>query len=98
MQARITLVLAATAVAFGLAATAASASTPCTDQPRSAWMKAEEVRTRLEQQGYRIRRVKVDNNCYEVYATDRDGKQVEMYVDPVTAKTVSTKVESKERR
>jgi hypothetical protein len=28
--------------------------------------------------------------CYEVYATDKSGKKVELFLDPVTAKIVHT--------
>ena len=39
--------------------------------------------------GYRIKTFKVINNsCYEIYGFDREGRIVEAYFNPVTARLV----------
>ena len=42
---------------------------------------AAEVRARnrsLQADGYKVRQIKVEGGCYEVYATDKDGKRANM--------------------
>ena len=34
--------------------------------------------------GYEVKNIKIEPGCYEIFAPDTNGKQVEMYVDPIT--------------
>jgi hypothetical protein len=80
------------AVAALLAATLPTlASETCTEVPQEKWLKPEQVQARLEAQGYDVRRVKREGNCYEVKAL-RGGKRVEAKVDPSDAKVVRERV------
>lgn len=60
----------------------------CTEAPRDKWIKEEDFKKQLEQQGYKIRKFKQPGTCYEIYGTDKDGKKVEIYFDPVDGKIV----------
>ncbi len=74
--------LAATALC---AATAAIAGPTC-NQPKNQWMKEADFKKSLTDQGYAIKTFKVTKGqCYEIYGTDKAGKKVEIYFDPVTA-------------
>lgn len=73
-------VLATSGVAF------ASDGTPAA--PRDQWMTVDQIKETFTQKGYQVRQVKVEDNGYEVYALDKDGKRFEADVDPVTGAVV----------
>lgn len=76
---------AAALVTFSLGAFASSA---CTDAPRSKWLPEKEVQVRLEKQGYSVKRVKVEDSCYEAHVTGKDGKKTELKINPVDGTTM----------
>jgi hypothetical protein len=76
--------LAATFAVTGVAF--ASDDTPAA--PRDQWMTADQIKETFTQQGYQVRQVKVEDDGYEVYALDKDGKRFEADVDPVTGAVV----------
>lgn len=63
----------------------------CTDLPQDKWMKEEEFKKKVEEMGYKIRKFKQPGTCYEIYGTDKDGKKVEVYFNPVDASVVKSK-------
>lgn len=72
------------AVAFAmLVATSAQASEDC-DAPTRDWKGREAVRALAAQRGWTLRRIKIDDGCYEVYGTDEIGRHFEAKIDPVT--------------
>lgn len=74
-----------------LASTAAFAGPSCT-APKDKWIKDTEFKAQLEQQGYNIKTFKVTKgDCYEIYGTDKAGKKVEIYFDPVSGKALEQK-------
>ena len=80
-----------TAIALVLLGAAAPAlATECTSEPMEKWMKPEQVEKLLTEQGYEVRKVKVEDSCLEAYAT-KDGKRMEVYLDPVSGKIVKIK-------
>jgi hypothetical protein len=57
----------------------------CDSGPKSAWQPQEKLEKQLaDQNGWKIRRVKEDGGCYEVYAFDKNGDRVNAYYHPVT--------------
>lgn len=73
------------------AAGAAMASPTCT-APKDSWKPEASFKKELEGQGYQIRNFKVTKgNCYEIYGTDKAGKKVEIYFDPVSGKALEQK-------
>lgn len=56
----------------------------CTDQPKEKWMSEEAFKAKVTAEGYTIRKFKTPGTCYEIYGTDKSGKNVEIYFDPVT--------------
>ena len=44
----------------------------------------EHLEAKLKTDGWAVRKAKVDGGCYEVYATDDEGRRVEAYFDPAT--------------
>jgi hypothetical protein len=68
----------------------------CTDQPKEKWMTEEAFKAKVEGEGYKISKFKQPGTCYEIYGTDKDGKKVEIYYNPVDGTPVSK--EKKEKK
>jgi len=80
-------------VAMGMAALALPASAGfknCTTAPEKDWMAPEKLHEMLKQQGYEVRKIKREGSCLEAYAI-KDGKRVELYMDPTNGKVVRMK-------
>ena len=74
--------LLTTALAM-LASGAAFASESCS-VPKAEWQPEQALRQKLETEGWKIDRIKIDNGCYEVYGTDGKGQRAETYFNPKT--------------
>jgi hypothetical protein len=83
----------ATAFAATLAAGAAQASDKCAT-PQAEWQPKEALQQKLEGDGWKIKKIKVDDGCYEVYGTDAQGKRMEIYFDPKSFAVVKSDSES----
>lgn len=87
-----------TILTFSALALTAAAAAPaladddarCGNAPRDQWMSEDAIKAKGTEMGYDVRRVKVDDGCYELYALDKNGAKVELYLDPVTAAVVRT--------
>lgn len=62
----------------------------CDSGPRETWQPQEKLEKQLTEKGWKIRRVKEDGGCYEVYAFDEKGERVEAYFHPKTLALVPT--------
>jgi len=60
------------------AAGPAFAEGKCTNAPKSKWRPKSVLASLLQADGYKVRQIKVEGGCYEVYATDKDGKRANM--------------------
>ncbi|WP_374307035.1 PepSY domain-containing protein [Dongia sp.] len=67
--------------AFG--AGSASAAELC-NVPEAEWQPKEALQKQLEADGWKIKKIKIDEGCYEVYGTDKSGQRMENYYDPKT--------------
>ena len=74
------------------AATSASATglATCDSGPKSGWQPQDKLEKELTAKGWKVRRIKEDGGCYEVYAMDDKGQRVEAYFHPVTFAPVPT--------
>ena len=83
------------AVALLLAGTAVAAQATglatCDSGPKSGWQAVEKLEKELTDKGWKVRRIKEDGGCYEVYALNDKGERVEAYFHPVTFAPVPTK-------
>lgn len=73
---------------LSLSAFASTYAGSCTTETKSKWMTPAAVQTKFEQRGYVVRRVKSSGTCYEIYAKDKEGKKVELFVSPADATVV----------
>ena len=65
-----------TAIAFVVASPAFAAGSACSKAPKTAWQPKSKLESMLKAEGLKIRQIKVENGCYEVYATNKSGKRV----------------------
>lgn len=81
----------AVALVFALpAAAGATGLATCDSGPEDRWQPRETLEQRLTEQGWQVKRIKVDGGCYEVYALDDKGERVEAYFHPETLERVPT--------
>ena len=52
--------------------------------PKAQWQPTSALVKKLEGQGWKIRNMKIDSGCYEVYGTDGNGKLRETHFDPAS--------------
>jgi hypothetical protein len=63
----------------------------CESEPRSQWQPPEKLEKQLTEQGWKVRRIKEDGGCYEVYAFNEKGERIEAYFHPHTLAPVPVK-------
>ena len=56
----------------------------CEPIPKEQWKPQAELERKLTDMGWKIRRIKIENGCYEVYGTDEKGGKVEVFFHPKT--------------
>lgn len=49
------------------------------------------LREKLEAEGWTIKRIKIDDGCYEVHALDAAGRRLEAHFDPGTLAAITSK-------
>ena len=79
-------------IAFALASTTAFAGAKCEKHPKNEWIKEVDAKTKIAEQGYNIKKFKVDGNCYEIYGTNKEGKKAEVYFDTKTLAVVKSEI------
>jgi hypothetical protein len=52
--------------------------------PEAEWQPEQALRQKLEAEGWKVNRIKIDAGCYEVYGFDVEGRRAETYFDPKT--------------
>jgi hypothetical protein len=70
----------------------AFASANCPKYPKTEWMSEADAKARIAEQGYTIKKFKVDGNCYEIYGTNKEGKRAEVYFDVKTLNIVKAEI------
>lgn len=92
MQRIITVAASMAVIVLGTAgAQASSLGRPCTDAPESQYLSVTQIQAKAEAQGYTVERVKIAKACGEVYALDKAGAKVELFLDPTNGNIVGTK-------
>ncbi len=71
----------------------AFAGAQCSPHPENERIPPQQFQQQLRQQGYEIRRFKIDGNCYEIYGKNRQGQKVEIYFDTKTGQAVKTEID-----
>lgn len=69
------------------------AAADCPVYPKEEWASEDTLKQALTDEGYKIKKFKVDGNCYEIYGWNRQGKRVEIYFDTKTLAIIKAEVE-----
>jgi len=86
MNTRTIIAIAALALMSG----SALASSDKCNEPKDKWMSMDDAKAKVVAMGYEVRKLKVEDGCYEAYAI-KDSKKYELYMNPVTAEVVEMK-------
>jgi hypothetical protein len=87
------IIITLVAATFAAAIPAAASSENCGDAAQSQWLSIADITTKATGMGYKVRQVKVEDGCYEIYAVDKNGNRVEAHFNPVTAEVVKTETD-----
>ena len=71
----------------------ALAGADCAVHPKAEWAPEDTLKQALTEEGYTIKKFKVDGDCYEIYGRNKQGKKVEIYFDTKTLAIVKAEVE-----
>lgn len=63
----------------------------CDSGPPEKWQRPSALEKKLAGMQWKVRRIKVDGGCYEVYGLNEKEERVEAYFHPVTLEPVPTK-------
>jgi hypothetical protein len=80
----------AAGAAFASLSASATGLATCDSGPKSGWKSEGQLEKKLADMKWKVRRIKVDGGCYEVYGFNDKGERVEAYFHPVTLDPVPT--------
>ena len=72
-------------------AEAESLGRPCTTVPESQWLPLEQLKAKVEAEGYKVQKAKLKAGCGEIYALDKNGARTELFVDPSSGQIVAVR-------
>jgi hypothetical protein len=78
-------------IASYLLSGAALAKDDCTD-PVTDWQPKEQLQQMMEDKGWDVKRIKVDDGCYEIKGLDRNGHRVEAKFSPASLKIIELEI------
>ncbi len=61
--------------------------------PMSKWQPRDAVRSMAKAKGWDVRRIKIDDGCYEIKGYDASGREIEVKIDPATMAVVKFEYE-----
>lgn len=83
-----TRILILTAAAVALAGPSFAAGM-CSSAPASKYQSKAALESQLKAEGLKVRRIKTEGGCYEVYALDKAGKKVNVAFNAETLAKVA---------
>ncbi|GEO84060.1 MULTISPECIES: PepSY domain-containing protein [Alphaproteobacteria] len=84
------IILTALLATAALGSTAyAESKNACGNVPKDKWMTEDALKAKAAGMGFEVRRVKVEDGCYEVYGL-KAGKKVEVLFNPETGEQVGS--------
>lgn len=66
--------------------------------PMADWQPRDAVLRMAEENGWTVRRVKIDDGCYEIDGRDAEGRPIEVTVHPATLQVIGFEYEDDEDR
>ena len=56
--------------------------------PMADWQPREAVARLAEENGWTVRRIKIDDGCYEIDGTNAEGRRIEATINPATLEVI----------
>ena len=81
----------------GLPAGAALADDDCF-VPMAEWQPRDAVERLAEENGWTLRRIKIDDGCCEIEGSDAEGREIEVTVHPATLEVIELEYEDEDDR
>lgn len=66
--------------------------------PMADWQPRDAVAQLASDKGWTVRRIKIDDGCYEIDGSDADGRQIEVKVHPGTLEVIEFEYEHDHRK
>lgn len=85
--------LPAMTLALGVFGVGGALARPRCDVPLADWQPREVLQTKLEAEGWKATRIKTDDGCYKVRATNDKGETLKGTYDPATLKPLKVKID-----
>ena len=70
-------------------------ASPRCNVPMTNWQPREMLQKKVEAEGWKVTRIKTDDGCYEVHATNDQGHRYEGKFDPGTLKALKVEIKLK---
>jgi hypothetical protein len=83
------LILSAALLSAMLASPVLAEESRC-DVPKAEWQPQKALQDKLEAEGWKVKQIKEDGGCYEVYGFNAKGERQEAYFHPKTLEFVSS--------
>ena len=64
--------------------------------PMADWQPREAVEKLAQTKGWTVRRIKIDDGCYELKGQDENGKTIEVTIHPATLEVIRVEHEDEE--
>lgn len=64
--------------------------------PMSQWQPRDAVVRLAEENGWIVRRIKIDDGCYEIKGTDAEGRRIEVTLHPATLQVIEVEYEEED--
>ena len=83
-----------------LAVVPAGAALPDDDcfVPMTDWQPREAVARLAAENGWNVRRIKIDDGCYEIDGSDAEGRRIDVTIHPATLQIIELEYEDDDRR
>lgn len=65
--------------------------------PMADWQPREAVARLAKENGWTVRRIKIDDGCYEIDGRDAEGRRIEVTVHPATLQVIQVELEGEKR-
>jgi hypothetical protein len=64
--------------------------------PMTDWQPREAVRKFASDKGWNVRRIKIDDGCYQIVGRDAKGRSIEVTLHPATLQIIELEYEGKD--
>ncbi|MAN97632.1 PepSY domain-containing protein [uncultured Roseovarius sp.] len=64
--------------------------------PMADWKPRDAVAQMAQEKGWTVRRIKIDDGCYEIHGRDATGRRIEVAIHPATLEVIELEYEDED--